>query len=278
MPTRLGQYLEIRPGDDNYLQWTSLNTQYLCWFEGLFDLADLNYCFGTNNEVGLKLQQILQVARKMNPSFLITGQGLRIKTRLEFSQEWGLGSSSTLLDMVARWAEVDPFLLLNKTFGGSGYDIACARAAGPIRYKLENGKPLWVSSKFNPSFADHLYFVYLGRKQDSQEGIQMYRHKKEGQEKMIAQISALTQAMEGTDNLKKFDLLIEEHEKIISNSLGLIKAKTRYFPDYWGKMKSLGAWGGDFILATSELPKNQTINYFVSKGFTQIFQYKELIL
>ena len=43
--------------------------------------------------------------------------------------------------------------------------------------------------------------------------------------------------------------------------------------DYNGEIKSLGAWGGDFILAAG--PTN-TPEYFSSKGFNTIIRYNEM--
>jgi hypothetical protein len=51
--------------------------------------------------------------------------------------------------------------------------------------------------------------------------------------------------------------------------------KEALFPDFKGVLKSLGAWGGDFILAISkENPKD----YFASKGYETIIPYSEMIL
>jgi len=57
-----------------------------------------------------------------------------------------------------------------------------------------------------------------------------------------------------------------EHENIISELIGFEKVKTIYFSDYWGTVKSLGAWGGE------------TKKYFNEKGFNVFLKYKELIL
>ena len=46
--------------------------------------------------------------------------------------------------------------------------------------------------------------------------------------------------------------------------------------EYDGEIKSLGAWGGDFILA-SALDKNPT-DYFKSKGFNTVLNFNELAL
>ena len=56
---------------------------------------------------------------------------------------------------------MDKFELLQKTFGGSGYDIACAQSLGPITYEVQSRGPRWEASEFNPHFRDNLYFVYL---------------------------------------------------------------------------------------------------------------------
>ena len=48
--------------------------------------------------------------------------------------------------------------------------------------------------------------------------------------------------------------------------------KEKYFSDYNGSIKSLGAWGGDFILAT-----RNNKNYFLEKGFNTVFSFSELI-
>ena len=51
--------------------------------------------------------------------------------------------------------------------------------------------------------------------------------------------------------------------------------KEASFPDFTGTIKSLGAWGGDFVLVVSDSnPKS----YFASKGFTTLLSYQEMIL
>jgi mevalonate kinase len=67
--------------------------------------------------------------------------------------------------------------LLAKTFGGSGYDIACATAKSAITYQLTTHcSRLTNAIDFNPTFKGYLYFVHLGKKQNSREGIQHYRN------------------------------------------------------------------------------------------------------
>jgi len=60
--------------------------------------------------------------------------------------------------------------------------------------------------------------------------------------------------------------------------LGLIPIQEEYFTDFQGVVKSLGAWGGDFLMILTELPQSDIISYFKKKGFSTLFAYNELIL
>ena len=69
--------------------------------------------------------------------------------------------------------------------------------------------------------------------------------------------------------------LLEEHEIILSHILEMKTIKESLFHDFNGVIKSLGAWGGDFILVAS---KENPTAYFKSKGFETILTYEEMIL
>jgi len=47
------------------------------------------------------------------------------------------------------------------------------------------------------------------------------------------------------------------------------------FDDFRGVIKSLGAWGGDFVLAIS---KDNPTDYFKERGFEVVIPYHEMIL
>ena len=64
-----------------------------------------------------------------------------------------------------------------------------------------------------------------------------------------------------------------EHEELISQILRKEKVKNKYFLDYDGEIKSLGAWGGDFILAAG--PENSN-DYFFDKGFKTVFNFNTI--
>ncbi|MGB5555171.1 MAG: GHMP kinase, partial [Flavobacteriaceae bacterium] len=69
--------------------------------------------------------------------------------------------------------------------------------------------------------------------------------------------------------------LLTSHENTISNALGMATVQEKLFNDYSGKVKSLGAWGGDFILATNE---NDPTEYFKEKGYETIIPFSEMVL
>ena len=160
----------------------------------------------------------------------------------------GVRLSSTHIFNVAQWAYVNPFKLLFETIGGSGYDIACAQAEGPIFYQLKEKMPSWSLVDFNPTFKENLYFVYLGMKKDSAQGVKEYRARGHASKDSINVINALTRAMASSSDLHEFEELVFEHESFVSKYMSLDPIKKNLFSDFWGEVKSLGAWGGDFAL------------------------------
>ena len=283
VPTKFGQNLIVESINESQLIWESYSNTGKCWLESTFDLPKLRLINATydDKEDGGKgslaedLFEILQQVRNLNSEFLNLEKGFLVKTNLTFPKSWGLGTSSTLINNIANWANINPYQLLEKTFGGSGYDIACAQNDSPILYTKKNTNPLIEKVNFNPSFKENLYFVYLNKKQNSREGIQHFKNLKGNLTSEINQISNLTDEFVACNNLKDFEKLVMEHEKIVSKTLQLKKVQDLYFSDYFGQTKSLGAWGGDFILATGN---NDTPRYFKQKGFQTVIPYQDLIL
>lgn len=283
VPTTYGQDLVIEEIEEPILVWGSFTNEGDCWFEATFDLPKLRLASATFNSdkegssevIAETLQNILQEARNLSPDFLQTSKGYIVKTHLTFPQNWGLGSSSTLINNIASWANVNAFHLLWNAFSGSGYDIACAQHNTPIYYQLEQKKPIVTPVSFSPSFHEELYFVFLNQKQNSREGIAQYRKNNKHIQKEITRISELSTAFLSTKTTQELELIIEEHEQIISSIIQLPTVKSKLFPEYNGAIKSLGAWGGDFVLATGN---NDTVTYFKEKGFQTVIPYKDMIL
>jgi len=283
LPTTCGQDLQIEPINQPELIWESYSNTGECWLEAIFELPKLRLTSATYDDkqdggkgnLAENLFEILLQIRNLNPSFLKLEQGYLVKTSLTFPKNWGLGTSSTLINNLANWAKVNPYQLLEKTFGGSGYDIACAQINSPIVYTKNGLEPNVEKVDFNPNFKEQLYFVYLNKKQNSREGIQRFKSLKGNLTSEIAQISQLTHAFVKCENIANFEKLLFEHEQIVSKTIQLKTVQEIYFSDYFGQTKSLGAWGGDFILATGN---EDTSKYFKEKGFQTVIPYQDLIL
>ena len=268
LPTQYGQEMHITPSEKEGIFFRSLTQKGTPWYEGQLFVGDANPITQT-------LERILSQAQRMQPNFL-TDQSVHVETRLDFPREWGLGSSSTLISMIAQWAGVDPYELLWNSFGGSGYDIACARASSPILYQLTEGKAKVYPIYYNPPFAASLFFVYLNKKQNSREGIALYQGLKKNKRPLVTQLSQLTEEIYRTHSLDTFSKLLSEHEAVLSSYLRLPTVKDSLFKDFSGTIKSLGAWGGDFVLAIGE--ESYIKEYFISKGMQTILPFAQMVL
>ena len=283
VPTKFGQDLSVEKIKEPQLIWGSFTNTGDCWFEAVFELPKLrlvNATFNSDSEgsadfIAETLQDILLETRKLNPNFLQSNHGFLVKTNLTFPRDWGLGTSSTLINNIAQWAKVDAFQLLWNSFSGSGYDIANAKHNTPILYQVNNQQPIVKKVDFTPSFSDQLFFVHLNKKQDSKDGIARFNEKREKIHNEIQLVSEISKQLIQEQNLLEFEKLIHEHEKIISSIIELSTVKDRLFPDYFGTLKSLGAWGGDFMLATGN---KDTPQYFIDKGYATILRYSDCLL
>ena len=281
IPTQKGQWLFVEENDDdNIITWRSFDEHGNCWFETSLQLENETlrqiHDNSEENTITDTLISILNAAKALNPNFLSSGKGYLAESRLEFHREWGLGSSSTLINNIAQWAKVNPFELLENSFGGSGYDIACAQHDTPIIYRRTEGKPVIKEAHFDPPFKDSLHFVYLNQKQNSKESIKRYQSLPlKDFDKAEAAISEITTQILNCSDMEEFQELINTHEEIISKIIKTDTVKLRLFPDYHGSIKSLGGWGGDFVLVTGSAAE---MNYFKDKGYTTIVRYAEMVL
>lgn len=279
LPTKVGQSLSVKysPSFSPTLSWKSYDVNGNIWFDSTFEFWHFKCLDENPSEEALFLQKILQQVRKQNPHFLRDNVDVKVETRLGFPLTWGLGSSSSLIYNIAQWAYVSPFELLFKTHGGSGYDIACAQSDGPIAYKKVSSGPNWSPIYFNPSFKNNLYFVYLGKKQNSREAIKEYTKKRPIDQPLIAKITELTQEFMNAQTIKQFQSLILTHEELVGETIGRVPVKKALFEDFPGAVKSLGAWGGDFVLVASENDFNFVKSYFSGKGLDTVYRYSDLV-
>lgn len=277
MPTKFGQNLIIEEGDYQEIKWVSYDSDGSIWFEDEILFSEItNPKQAKTESIKSTLIQILHEAYLLNPIFLNQEKGYKISTELTFSKKWGLGTSSTLINNIAQWLNINAFELLNNSFGGSGYDIACAQNNTPITYQLKQGKPKVETISFSPDFSDKIYFVYLNKKQSSKTAISNYQKNKTSDiEKYVAKIDKLTQEIIHAKSSSALASAINKHEATMSYVLETTTVKENLFSDFIGEIKSLGAWGGDFIMVVSEV---NPVTYFASKGFTTIIPYDEMIL
>ncbi len=277
LPTKMGQNLIIEEGDNKEINWKSYDFDESIWFEDTLLFSDISKEVNPENEsVKNTLTTILHEAFKLNPDFILNSDGYTITTELGFPKSWGLGTSSTLINNIAQWLNIDAFTLLKNSFGGSGYDIACAQNDTPIVYHLEHGNPVVEKVTFNPEFTQDLYFVYLNKKQSSKSAIAAYNmNKKNNLPRTITINNLITSEVLNATALPSFTAAIQKHEVQMSIILETQTIKESLFPDFNGVIKSLGAWGGDFVIAIStENPSD----YFISKGYQTIIPYDEMIL
>jgi len=286
LPTKLGQSLTIEHIKEPSIIWKSIDSSGNIWLDFIFSINEI---LNDKNEKTLSLKiadriynkeesrliSILKETHKLNPEFINNFSGFKVSTKLDFPRNWGLGSSSTLINNIASWAGIDAFILLKNTFGGSGYDIAAAQNNKPILYSFINKKPMVGEINLKWNFTDKLFFVHLNKKQNSRDAIKKYHSQKENSSDLIRRISQLTIQFTICNSISQFESLISEHEQIISKILQQKPVKELLFNDYSGSIKSLGAWGGDFILATGD---KDDWDYFRKKGFHTILSYKEMIL
>ncbi len=280
LPPTVGQSMKVsyRHSYQPTLNWKSYDHSGKVWFESDYEFWHFKPIKNQEDAKQDFVHQVLKAVRMQNPHFLRDEMDVFVETKIGFPIEWGLGSSSTFIYNVAQWAYVSPFELLKQTIGGSGYDIACAQAMGPIKFKKVDSKPQWESVSFNPPFKDSLFFVYLGQKQASLNEVMKYNEREIPDRQLIVnQISQLTREMLHAQELATFNKIITNHEEIISSALKYQRAKDLYFSDFWGEVKSLGAWGGDFVLVTTDRSYQETREYFEAKGFTTIIPYSEIV-
>lgn len=280
LPLNLGQSLEVTTINDRngMIHWDAYTPKGF-WFASIFSKHDFTVHASDDMDKADNLSRIFKAIKTSNPSILQDENDYFFTTRLEFDKDWGLGSSSTLISLLAQWADVDPYELLKMTMGGSGYDIACATASQPIIYQLINGHPIVEKVDFKPAFADKLYFVYQGHKQSSGKEVKSFKERAQKLDfsQEISEISEISENLIRTTSFNDFCALLTRHEEIMSRCLEQPALKT-YYPDFQGVIKSLGAWGGDFFLAATELSEKEVKEYFYRKGLKTILKYNEIVL
>ncbi len=161
LPINLGQSLTVNHNDSDCLIWNA-HKPGGSWFTATLKIPSLDVQSTSDVKLSNKLRDILLNARSLSESNFLKGGGVEVETNLEFNPEYGFGTSSTLISNIANWLNINPYDLLSTTFGGSGYDIACARSNSPIIFQRKENEIQVADADFNVGFNVGLYFVYLG--------------------------------------------------------------------------------------------------------------------
>ena len=280
LPLKLGQSMdvEILDKNENLIYWDAYQPShngYKDWFSAVFDKTNFNVITSDDIEKAERLSNILKQLKALNKDSFTEDNDYRFCCHMYFDPQWGLGSSSTLINNLSEWANVNPYHLLESTFKGSGYDIACAKASGPIFYETEG--PSIRPAEFDPNFKDNLFFIYQGHKQNSANEVKAFLDKKKDFTEEVKSISKISEILPDIQTLRDFCYFIKIHEEIMSSCLEHKRLK-KYFSDFEGEIKSLGAWGGDFFMAATEWDFEKAKDYFEIKGHNVIFKYKDIVL
>ena len=163
LPTKSGQSLNVEvvaPSDSPVLTWKAINKNGEVWFQAKIALPYFIVLEYTDQDISIQLLRFLINAKALNPNFLSEGKDVQVITNLEFDNDEGLGSSSTLTNNIAQWAKINPFSLHFNAFKGSGFDVAVAQEGKPLLYTMNGSDPVIEILEWNKTFRDKLYFVH----------------------------------------------------------------------------------------------------------------------
>jgi len=270
IPTKFGQSLKAEEEEKEIL-WKSLDHENNVWFSASFESVTGNIIESTDDDVADKLQKLLRFCLENNHQLQ---RGWKFTSSLDFDQNWGLGSSSTLVANLAKWSGTDPYELLKSAFAGSGYDVAVGIQHSALIYSLAaDNTPRYEKVNWIPKFSDSIFFVYTGRKQSSEFEVNKSINNIPSAQ-LIEDVNGITAEILHANSLIEFRTLIDRHEVLVSQYLGRETIKNERFVDFKGSIKSLGAWGGDFILATGTA---DGMDYFRKRGLSTIIPFAEMI-
>ncbi len=275
LPLVFRQRMTVSDSKTHGLYWESYENGKR-WFSIRFD----NY-FQTISSDGKSrfLQQIIESLIAMKPAAKKLFLAKNIRIDANFNMEWGLGSSSTLISLLAQYAGVDAFALHQRISKGSGYDVVAATQDNSFLFARTDCYFTKQNISLNYPFKNHLFFVYTGRKQRTDESLKQFsRISKTELMPFVKEISLLTRKFMSVKELSAFERLVEEHETIIAKATRQPELSHKLFPDLNGVAKSLGAWGGDFMLLTWRDTEAALQKYLQGKNLNTFFPWEKIVL
>ena len=269
VPLKYGQKMRVKKVDSKEINWVSRVLEK-DWFT-LNLTKELDLIKTTDGQIAATLIHLLNMVKNEKPALF--SEGFEVQLEADFPLEWGFGSSSTLVSLLSQWSGTDPFFLLKNSFGGSGYDVACATAQSPIVF--ESGKNTCEIVELSEKVTSKLLFIYSGKKQKSKN--EVLRFEQLGvSEEQINQMNEFVSSFIACGEIENAEMIIRQSEELLSGILDLEPIKNSTFSDYRYGIKSLGAWGGDFFLATYR-DEEEAKNYFRKRGYGIQFNYDQII-
>ena len=273
MPINKEQELWLEESSNSLLKWESYFNQDL-WFEAVFHPDDFRVMSSTDIKKANYVSGLLKSALKLTKNRPRLHHSV-IKTDLQFNPDWGMGSSSTLIVNLSHLFDINAFDLHKSVSNGSGFDIAAGMSGFPFRYRLKRNKREISPIILPDLFYEHAYFVYLGKKVSSDQAIESFNPSDPTWKMPVKYINEITAQFSEVDSFEELSRITAEHEMFMSEVLGMASPVKR-FADYPYGMKSLGAWGGDFIMVMHPRNKKEVEKYFHHKGCPVVFSAKEL--
>ncbi len=271
VPTKYGQTFCFSPQEEGCTVSTKFREELV--FQGCFDgngkvVATSDESKG--NFISSVLKAIYDLTRKDLPAFNLMIQS-------DFPLEWGLGSSSAFLTGMSRYLHID-VMELNEHLGhSSGYDVATQWHQQPILYKRMNEKPQILPVSLDYAFANSLYFVWTGKKRSTAESVKQHKHKLNRND-LVRSIDPFVTQMAFATTLDGFANALQAHESFMSQILAeaTLKDKVSHLSDI--PVKSLGAWGGDFILLVWQKDPHELKQLIEEAGFDTLIPWKDMVL
>ena len=279
LPLKYGQSLRVKSKNSkiNRIDWKASEKDIL-WFQCELDKEKLTTISTSNSSISSRVVKILRVIYRLKPELFSDTGSLEFEFCLDYNRFWGWGSSSTLINLLSQWAKIDAFDLFFSLFNGSGFDVAASFTNQPFLYKTNQPKPDIETVSMNLTFRENIFFVYLGKKQDSSKEIEEYRKQYKADGQLIKRISEISQDVTLSKNLSQFEDLMREHEQLLAVYLKRSSVQSAMFSDYSdGVVKSLGAWGGDFVMMTCSHGKKIPEEYLRNKSLSICFAYEEIV-
>jgi mevalonate kinase len=271
IPLKKGQSLEVKQGTQQQLLWISREQDGKPWFQALIHPGTGMVVEHDNAEVASVLEKILRAIPDDIRRSCFTGKIAEFKA--ETNRDYGIGTSSTLISLLAQWLKLNPYPIQDLSFGGSGYDIACATASGPIVYqKNKTSEPAVKQVVLPESLLNKMHFVYSGQKMNSRTAILHYQRKRSNP-LLKEKIQSITLELVNNPTEEVWAKLLPKHEALLAEWLGLLPLNMR-FPNIPFPIKSMGAWGGDFFLCIGSY--HEVKNVLNKEGFSIIWRASEV--